>query len=163
MASANRFHPVLSDEEAGELYQHIQRVAGIVFEYFRPDVKADVSMEDRRHNPPVSIRGVTSNGLYMVIELQTPRTLWTPWGEWSFGGGSHSRANYNHEEVADAAMARFEAVPAPEYSEAGKRVFALYAVDGVRLPEPRMAGPSPLLGVPELDDGWQRLIATVGS
>ncbi len=72
-----------------ELFIAAHRVASVLFEYVDRHFVAGSkcpSILDCRRQEANPFYHQTASGLFLEISYGVPCSLWTPWGEWSFGG-----------------------------------------------------------------------------
>ena len=71
-------------------YGLTRKVADTIFDLIKMDTGDPdgykSSMEDRRKDPANPYYNQTADGLFLEFYYGMPSSLWTPWGEWGFGG-----------------------------------------------------------------------------
>lgn len=121
-----------------ERYLHARRVADLIFEYVSPEwrVTNRPYQADRRDERTISVYNQTRRGFFLEAYYGALNRLWTPWGEYGFGGSGSG----SWEEVTPQILERLGATlyQPEEYREWGVvgPVYALHRIDDVVLPDP---------------------------
>lgn len=135
----NRASKKIADLHDLGLYTLTRKVADIVFEYAATSYKTlgdKPFMEDRRNEEVNPYYNQTADGLYLELYYGQPLRIWTPWGQWGFGGSGGGWWDTTLPIILERLGATmYQELRRSQMGEFGP-VYALYKVDEVALPKP---------------------------
>ncbi len=141
-------------------YSQARRIADIVFEYASGDVGVSfdyIWMQDRRGESPNPYYKQTHRGFFLEGYYGQISTLWTPWGEYGFGGsGSGSWEKVKPEILKRLGAVEHKPLRITEMGEIGP-VWAVNSIDGEELPDPIERPRSQFATSREVDKAWKEL------
>lgn len=115
-----------------ELYQTARNIA----DYILSLKTKELWMQDWRKEAPNPFNSQTQQGLFLEMYYGLPNRLWTPWGEWNFGGSGSGYWEVTHPKILQRLGAvEYQPLRHTKSREHGP-VYALHEFDGVSLPEP---------------------------
>ena len=105
----------------------------------------------------------TVSGLYLRLYYGAPHSLWTPWGEWRFAkiSGFHGDADLRgllERFLGQLHVTLFQPESNTQLGTFGP-VYAVLAVQGQRLPIPRLRERKQFLSYEEAASAWRQLTA----
>jgi len=166
-------NPQLTQDQKLQLVTAAWNISGIVFEHFTPDVRGTNRvkpwMQDQRAGGVNPFFKQTDNGLFLEMYYGSPNKLWTPWGQWDFGGSS-SHSGSQQDQAVEAIFERVEVGVYQEerVSRMGHHgpVHTVLSVDGEHLPEPSLTDAvekeKSYLPYEVAKDEWAQLCASIG-
>lgn len=139
-------------------YSQARKIADIIFEYASsPRTGAKIWMEDWRDQGANPYYNQTHRGFFLEQYYNTPGKLWTPWGEYDFGGSSSGWDDKTRQKVLDRLGAtEYLPVRHEEYGEVGP-IYAIHKIDDVELPDPVSRPRSSFKSYEDAKKAWEKL------
>lgn len=142
-------------------YSQARRVADIVFEYASGNVNSSlyqIWMQDRRNQGVNPYYNQTHRGFLLEAYYGQLSKLWTPWGQYGFGGGSGSG---NWKEVTPVILDRLGAVEKVPVRNTEQGIigpiYTVHKIDEIVLPDPVERPRSLYVPYEEVDKVWKSL------
>ena len=148
----------IADLSDMELYIAVRKIADMIFEYVGPRHRID--MEDRRQQGCNPYYNQTSNGFFLEMYYSLPNKLWTPWGEYGFGGSGGGLWEKVLPEILERLGTNVDKPhKAVEQTKMGVfgPVYAIRRIDNVILPEPVELKESSYDSYKDTNKAWETL------
>ncbi len=120
-------------------YSQARKIADLLFECVKTDGGKRVLMKDARTGGCADIfpQHQTHRGLFLEVRGGVPNRLWTPWGEYRFGGAGRKWDDAMLDSVLERLGATVFADPGAN-NGAGEtgQIYALHKLDKEPLPDP---------------------------
>jgi len=135
-----------------DLFVAARKIADLVHSY----PNDQLWMLDRRNAAPNPYYKQTESGLFLEMYYGLPSRLWTPWGEWHFGGSGSG----DWDPVHPVILARLGATEyQPEMGYIGP-VYAIHRVDGdITLPDPIVRPHEQYMSYKDALAAWEQMTA----
>ncbi len=137
-----RLHWLLDNDQAEVVFGLARHLAYLVFEQIdevnrhRPKHHAKCWMLDRREDLVAPGRNQTKGGLYLG-GAGIPSVVWTPWGEWRFGGPyQYGQGDKPNIEQFLTGQWRHQLRQVPLDPDTGGFMYEVFTVEGKPLPKP---------------------------
>jgi hypothetical protein len=144
-------------------------IAESVFELIRLEKKSDrfISMDDWRN--PEKSGGVnpywnqTGRGLFLECYYGLPNKLWTPLGQWNFGGSGSGRFDSVESGIVRLTRATVHVAGHynPNIGEIGP-IYALHSWMGKDLPDPIERNKSEYIESSQANLRWDKCVSSLG-
>lgn len=119
-------------------FTQARRIGDIVFEYVEGEPgQGGIWMRNNRDQEPNPCLCQTLRGFFLEITLGSPNILWTPWGQYVFGGGGTRWPKEPVNEILDRLRAdMYKRTSFNETTGIASPIYAVHEVDGILLPNP---------------------------
>jgi hypothetical protein len=136
-----------------ERYTQARKIADLVFQYTSEDSQVD----DRREEEANPYYNQTHRGFFLEQYYGLPNKIWTPWGEYGFGGSGSGWDKKTLDKILQRLGATLhKPLKREEYGEVGP-IYALHKIDDIELPDPVERPRKAYIPYKESKDAWRKL------